>query len=950
MWLAARATTGDMYADGRKLDASAASTVFTGLTPGLSYTFRFWWRVAEGAEWVEVLPSAVCSTVRLPAPEDVACEASDTAVVLLWDEVSGATAYQVSMTDYPWFTPDSSSSHKFAGLTADTSYGLRVRAGAADGGRTGWGEEASVECSTLAAPLGAPSGLACATSLTGAALSWDEVSGATKYRVSTDGGTTWAAADGPSSHTVAGLVPAAAHNVQVQAGNAAAWGGTASAACPAVVVPAPAELMCATTLSSITLTWKAIDGVQGYTATLKSSSSPDAKALQTVTTTGTSAKFKGLTAGGTYYVAAQANHPGLAAGAAGIWCFANAAPPTCAAVGADFVVVSWPADDMVHQWRAAMAVGTQSFSKIAVLPSDELTARFGGLSPETDYTFHLWWRSSAHSPWLQIYPPATCTTTERPPAAPAGFVCAAQTSSTITARWSPVDGADGYRVSSDNETTWTEPDGTATSHTFSGLTPSTQYQLAVQARNAGGWGPSAKTACSTSEPPLPAPIGAVCTAAINSVHLRWNPVGGATRYRVSKDSGKTWNETTGTTHTLTGLAADTPYDSIRMQTGDADGWDGTKAISCRTLPATALAAPGGLNCAASADSVTLSWSPVTGATRYRAGHGHTWTAASAAARSHTFDSLTPNTSYDLRVQAGDADGWQSVAAAKPCSTAAAPLPAPVLRCTSASPTSVTWGWDPVAGATGYQHRTSSIGTWQTTTTPGQIIPTTAFTAAATPGTRYQLRVRATGAGDPGPETAHHCHSAPNSGPAHPEMPLPACAKATTTSITVQWPPAHAATGYKVGHKDNSYQMQHHTKAELSVTVTGLNPNQSSFVLLQAANATGSTTEVISCRTLAEAPQNLTITCTANNDGPPTITIAWDATSGADTYQMTLTRQETPQGGTPQTAVIATYTGKQTVAIADGEHDSGYQAMARARTTAGWSDWASTATGQCPTST
>ena len=946
MWLAARATTEDRYADGRKLDASATSTVFTGLTPGLSYTFFFWWRPSKDADWVKVLPSAVCSTERLPAPTSLNCEASNTAVVLSWAEVAGATDYEVSMPSYPWFTPVGKLSHKFTGLTANTSYAFRVRAGAAADESTGWGEEMSVTCSTLAAPLGAPTGLACATSLAGASLSWAEVAGATKYQVSSDNGTTWDVADGLSSHTIAGLAPAAAHTVQVQAGNAAAWGGIASVVCPVVTVPAPSGLMCATTLSSITLTWEAIDGVQGYTATLKSSSAPAAEVLQTKTTTDRSAKFTGLVAGGTYYVSAQANHTGLASGTAGIWCFANAAPPLCASTGADFVVVSWQADDMVHQWRAAMAVGTHSFSKVVELASDELSARFGGLSPDTDYTFHLWWRSSAHSPWIQIHPPATCTTTVLLPSAPAGLTCTAMTSSTITAQWNPVDGATKYRVSSDNGATWVELDSATNVHTFSKLTASSEYQIAAQAQNAGGWGASSQTTCSTAEPPLPAPIGAVCTAAISSLELRWSPVDEATRYRVSTDSGKTWEETTGTALTLSGLTADNSYDSIQVQTGDADGWDGTKTISCRTLPATALSAPSGLACTATANSITLSWNQVNGATRYRAGYGHTWITAPGTARQHTFGGLEADTSYDLRVQAGNADGWESVAAVKPCSTATAPLRAPTLRCISATSSSVTWGWAPVPGATGYQHRSSSIDTWKTTTISDPASPTITATAAA--GTRHQLRVRATKAGETGPVTIHNCYAAPSGGgPAQPEIPLPVCVEPTTTSITVEWPPAYAATSYKIGHIRNFYKLQDHQEAELSVTVTGLNIDQTSVVLVQSTNATGSTVGVITCRTLAKAPKNLAITCTANREGPPTVNIAWDTISRADNYQVALSRQETPSGGTPQTAVIAHYTGIQAGIIADGDHTTGYQALARARTAAGWTDWTLAATGRCP---
>lgn len=864
-WFVARATTGDAYTDGRGLDASVVTTTLTGLTPGSSYTFVFWWKPSEDAKWIKVLPSAVCATDSLSPPANVDCEASDKAIVLKWDAVLDASAYQVSMKNYPWFTPQSASSNKFDDLTADTGYSFRVRAGAAADGTTVWGPQTSKSCRTLATPLAAPTGAACATSLSGAKLTWNEVDGATKYQVSSDGGTSWQAANGLSSHTVTGLVPTAAHTVQVQAGNAAAWGGTASVTCPVVVLPAPVGLACSTTLSSITLSWKAIDGVEGYTAEIKSSSDSTAPVLQTKTTTTPSATFTRLVAGESYYVSARGNYTGLAATTAKVLCFANASPPVCSTVGRDFAVVSWQADDMVHRWRIGLVVGVNSFSRVVDLDSTVLSAKFGGLNSETNYTFQLWWRPSASSPWIQVNPSVTCTTTR---------------------------------------------------------------------------------------PALAAPIGVVCTAATTSVHLRWNPVDDATRHRVSKDGGTTWAETTGTVLTLSGLTANTSYNSIQVQTGDADSWDGTATTSCRTLPATALAAPTRLRCAATADSITLRWNQVRGATRYRAGHGHTWTDASSTARRHKFDGLSAGTTYELRVQAGNAHGWESVAAAKSCTTASAPLSSPALRCTAATTTSVTWAWDPVPGATGYQYKLSDSSTWQTVPTAKLTGPTITVTETGiTPGTRHHLRLRATRTGETSPRDDRYCHSAPTGGgPAKPGTPRLRCAAATTTSVTVEWSAVYSATSYRVAHESNNNVLRNHQGTDLSVTVTSLSPNKESTVQVQARNATGSKLGRITCRTLAGVLQNLTASCAADTKGPPTITISWSATPAADQYQVAVARKETPAGGELQTPVIARYQGKQTGITADGAYGTAYQVTARAHTEAGWSEWASPTASQCPAAT
>jgi len=83
-----------------------------------------------------------------------------------------------------------------------------------------------------------------------------------------------------------------------------------------------------------------------------------------------------------------------------------------------------------------------------------------------------------------------------PPATPTGFSYEGIASNAISVYWSTVSGATSYQVKKDNEN-W-GPSNSSTSHTFTGLTPSTTYTLYVRAGNNAGWGSPASQTLTTA--------------------------------------------------------------------------------------------------------------------------------------------------------------------------------------------------------------------------------------------------------------------------------------------------------------------------------------------------------------------------------------------------------------------------------------------------------------------
>lgn len=168
-----------------------------------------------------------------------------------------------------------------------------------------------------------------------------------------------------------------------------------------------------------------------------------------------------------------------------------------------------------------------------------------------------------------------------------------------------------------------------------------------------------------------APTGLKVTATTSSsVSLAWSPVAGAQSYRVYR-SGSSSNvgatDAPNTTFTVGGLEPGKEYsfqvaaDSL----GDVPGPKST-AIKGKTKAAT-LKAPTGLKATSTKTSVSLHWTPVSGADSYRAyRYGVAQNVGSSRDASMTIPGLRANTSYKFKVAAvagpttGPGSSWVSI--------------------------------------------------------------------------------------------------------------------------------------------------------------------------------------------------------------------------------------------------------------------------------------------------
>lgn len=213
--------------------------------------------------------------------------------------------------------------------------------------------------------------------------------------------------------------------------------------------------------------------------------------------------------------------------------------------------------------------------------------------PFTDHDFsekivderHLVHKATVESPAVYRYDCRTCsamsptltfTDGERLPIGAISSIKAVQTTSAIKLTWSPVSGANGYRVYYYNPTEkkWKAvKDVIGTTVTFTNLKSGTVYKFAVKAFTVDGGKKLLAYDYTTTETATMAPATSkiVSKQTSSAIKLTWAAAKGATGYRIYYKSGNKWvacvKSTVDTSHTFTNLPAGKTYQfAIRSYT------------------------------------------------------------------------------------------------------------------------------------------------------------------------------------------------------------------------------------------------------------------------------------------------------------------------------------------------------------------------------------------------
>ncbi|MBO8173606.1 MAG: hypothetical protein H0Z33_17195 [Bacillaceae bacterium] len=836
----------------------------------------------------EVVPRAQLYPPFIPEPPaNINASSTSTTLTLTWDEVEGATGYEVELNGS---IIDNGGSNQFVqeNLNPDTEYQYRVRSKVPEV-NSGWSPSGLIY--TKIAP---PQNVAATESEGSITVSWDTVSGADGYEIEVDRTIIDNGQDTVFVHS--NLMPETEHTYRVRAINEHGKGDWSPLVVKKVQSDIPANIKAEATSNTITLTWDPVPDAVGYdvevdgvvidngtnTSYVHSSLEPNTQHTYRVR----ARKADGV--GNWSPVIVQSTLPasGTGTGLLGEYFDGDQLTDLITSRVDGQIDFDWknndPApgvgeSDFSVRWTGQIEPlfsETYTFSTEAhggmrlwinnQLIIDEWTdhhmsRRSGEIYLEAGQRYdikleyreyngvamaRLFWESESQPkaivPQSQLYPVGIPKNNETD-----------STQTTITLTWDPVTFADRYEVAADGNVVDV---GSSTSFTHKDLTPGTQHIYRIRAINGvakGEWSPTI-----TAYTELGVPVIQSIQATETTITVRWEPVLGASKYEIEVD-GQTIDVGSQTVFEHTGLLSGTRHTyRVRAKSSVVTG-DWTTLEEKWTLPGI----PQNIQTSSTSHTITLKWDDVRGATGYEVEVYNT-IVDNKDLSSYTEDGLNPNTQRTYRVRAKNSSGpgkWSAVIA----ETTLPGVPEGLRA--SATDTQIEIQWDPSAGATAYDLEVDGV-------VVPDIANTTYVHSGLEPNTTHTYRVRAKN------EKGMSNWSDPIHPTTRPPVPEITEVNATSTTIIVNWNQVMGATGYEIEVDGVVINIGDNT----SFTHDGLEPNTEHTYRVRAVNRdiTSFWSELVSSTTHPGIPTNIHTTVESTK-----ITVTWDPVPGATGYEV-----------------------------------------------------------------
>ena len=466
----------------------------------------------------------------------------------------------------------------------------------------------------------------------------------------------------------------------------------------------------------------------------------------------------------------------------------------------------------------------------------------------------------------------------------------------IKLTWTAVSGATKYRIQRLNDSKWgTIATVSTNSYTNTGLTNGTKYSYRVLASADGStWSGASAVVSATpaAAVKVSTPTNVKATAGDKQIKLTWTAVSGATKYRIQRLNNSTWGTiaTVSTnSYTNTGLTNGTKYSYRVLASADGSTWSSASAVvSATPAAAVKVSTPTNVKATAGDKQIKLTWTAVSGATKYRIQrlNDSKWgTIATVTTNSYTNTGLTNGTKYSYRVLASaDGSTWSSASAVVSATPAAAvKVSTPTNVKATAGDKQVKLTWTAVSGATKYRIQRLNDSKWGTIAT----VTTNSYTnTGLTNGTKYSYRVLASADGSTWSSASAVVSATPA---AAVKVSTPTNVKATAgdKQIKLTWTAVSGATKYRIQRLNNSTWGTIATVSTNSYTNTGLtNGTKYSYRVLASADGLtwSSASAVVSATPTDEitAPTNIEVSCVNGQ-----YTITWDPFPGAVKYKFVL---------------------------------------------------------------
>ena len=898
--------------------------------------------IADGDQFIIALtrPAATASVPSAPAAPTLT--AANTSITATWiapaDGGSAITSYDVrhrptSSATWTDVSDVTTTTTTISSLASGTEHEVQVRA------TNGVGDSSyspSATITTTAVTVTVPNNPAAPTlaalSTTSLRISWaapnNGGSAITLYELNyrADSLSSWTiVTTTETSHDVTSASPGATYTARVAARNAVGWSGYSPEGTGGTTAAAPSRPAAPTltaTNTTITATWTApADGgssISSYDVRYKSTSVASWTAVSDVTTTTTT--ISSLVSGTEYEVQVRATNgvgnssysPSATITTTTTASVPNApAAPTLTATNTT-IAATWsaPADggSAITSYDVRYKP-TSASTWTAVSDVAGTTTTISSLASGTEYEVQV---RATNGVGDSGYSSSATVTTLAVPAAPAAPTLTATTTS-ITATWiAPADGGSAItsydvRYKSTSVATWTAVSNvTSTTTTISGLASGTEYEVQVRATNSvgdSGYSTSATitTAIVTTVPSRPA--APTLTATHTTVTASWaapNNGGSAiTSYdvRYKSTSVATWtavSDVTTTTTTISGLASGATYEvQVRATNGVGNSsYSPSATITTLAVPST----PAAPTLTATNTTITASWAaPNNGGSaitsydvRYKSTSVATWTAVSdVTATTTTISSLASSTTYEVQVRATNGIGNSGYSTSATIATTAVTVTAPSTPAAptlTATTTTITATW--IAPANGgsaitsydVRYRPTGNATW---TNVSDVVATTTTISNLSPGTTYQVQVRATNSAGDSSYSTSGTGSTSAAAPSAPSAPTVTTASSTTLSVSWSAPVANGST---ITSYDIRWRAQGGSSwtdisniAGRSTTVTGLMGGTTYEVQVRATNgvgdsgysASGTATTSVGAPSTPAAPDVTALTFTS-------VTVVWVA--------------------------------------------------------------------------
>ncbi|MCM3174151.1 fibronectin type III domain-containing protein [Paenibacillus sp. MER 99-2] len=657
-----------------------------GLTPGTAHKYR----VRAISENNTSAWSAIKAQNTLPGSVAglVVSAATNAAITLKWNVVSGATGYDMEIDGV--VVAVTGSTYTKSGLGANTEHTFRIRSKNAAGAGA-WSELVTSRTLFNTPVLKATSEKEAIT------LTWPAIADATEYEVEADGVVSIVT---EPTFTHLNILPGTSHKYRVRvatANNTSAW---TTVLTQSTLPDSVAGLVVTTaTNTTIAVKWNAVTGATGYDLEVDGTVVPVSGLTYNKTALAANTEH-------TFRVRSK-NTAGVGAWSEVITATTLLNTPVLKAASEETAIqLTWAdvADATKYEIEAdGIIVGTVN----------EPTYQHMNLLPGTAHKYRVRALTETNmSAWTAVLSQNTL------PGSVTGLNVTSVTNVAIALKWNAVTGATGYDL---------EIDGTVVPvsglvYTKSGLGANTDHTFRVRSKNAAGVGAWSEAILSTTMLNTPVLTG---TSEETSITLTWPDVTDATKYEIEAD-GIIVGTVSEPTYQHGNLLPGTAHKyRVRALTEDNTGaW--TAVLSRNTLPGSVT----GLTITSTTSAaIALKWNAVTGATGYDLEIDGTVVSVSGLV--YTKSGLGANTDHTFRIRSKNAAG---VGAWSDLVTGVTQLSVPILKAVSEE-TAITITWPEVTDATKYEVEADGV-------VVGTVANPKYTHEDILPGTAHKYRVRA----------------------------------------------------------------------------------------------------------------------------------------------------------------------------------------------------------------